>query len=120
MLAEGGMPMRCFAVVGPSQTGKSTLVEKLGALAGGAKKSASPSGLNLCTFDYGGESWCALDTPGSVEAIAHAQNALLTSDACILCVSPAPEEAVLAAPYLRVIEASGTSNETPFRMVILP
>ncbi len=108
MLAEGGMPMRCFAVVGPSQTGKSTLVEKLGALAGGAKKSASPSGLNLCTFDYGGESWCALDTPGSVEAIAHAQNALLTSDACILCVSPAPEEAVLAAPYLRVIEASGT------------
>ncbi|MBC2806353.1 elongation factor G, partial [Rhizobium ruizarguesonis] len=36
------------------------------------------------------------------------QHALLASDACILCVSSAPEEAVLAAPYLRIVEASGT------------
>jgi elongation factor G len=36
------------------------------------------------------------------------QHALLASDACILCVNPVPEEAVLAAPYLRMIEASGT------------
>ncbi|MCG2952990.1 hypothetical protein, partial [Escherichia coli] len=46
--------------------------------------------------------------PGGNEALAHAQDALIASDACILCVSPVPEEAVLAAPYLRVIEASGT------------
>ncbi|MCV9963366.1 elongation factor G [Pararhizobium sp. BT-229] len=100
--------MRCFTVLGPSQTGKSTLVEKLGALEGAPRKSISPYGLNLTEFSFGNEAWCALDAPGGSEALVHAQHALLASDACILCVSPAPEEAVLAAPYLRVIEASGT------------
>ncbi len=100
--------MRCFTILGPSQTGKSTVVEKLAALEGAPKRSVSPYGLGLTEFTFGNEAWCALDTPGSGEALAHAQDALLASDACILCVSPAPEEAVLAAPYLRVIEASGT------------
>jgi elongation factor G len=102
------MRMRCFAVVGPSQTGKTTLVERLGALEGTARKVASPYGLNISQFEFAGEMWCALDAPGSIESLTHAQDALLASDACILCVSPVPEEAVLAAPYLRVIEASGT------------
>lgn len=100
--------MRCFTVLGPSQTGKSTLVEKLGSLGGPPKKSVSPYGLGLTEFEFGNEMWCALDTPGSGEALTHAQHALLASDACILCVSPNPDEAVLAAPYMRVIEASGT------------
>lgn len=100
--------MRCFTVLGPSQTGKSTVVEKLGSLEGNPKKSVSPYGLNLTAFEFGNEAWCALDTPGSGEALVHAQHALLASDACILCVSSAPDEAVLAAPYLRVVEASGT------------
>ncbi|MBW9064091.1 elongation factor G [Rhizobium herbae] len=100
--------MRCFTVLGPSQTGKSTVVEKLGSLEGAPRKSNSPYGLNLTEFTFGSEPWCALDAPGGNEALVHAQHALLASDACILCVSPAPEEAVLAAPYLRVIEASGT------------
>jgi len=100
--------MRCFTVLGPSQTGKSTIVEKLGSLEGAPRKSISPYGLNLTEFSFGNEAWCALDAPGGGEALVHAQHALLASDACILCVSPAPDEAVLAAPYLRVIEASGT------------
>ncbi len=100
--------MRCFTVLGPSQTGKSTVVEKLGSLEGAPGKSSSPYGLNITEFTFGNEAWCALDAPGPNEALAHAQHALLASDACILCVSPAPEEAVLAAPYLRIIEASGT------------
>jgi elongation factor G len=100
--------MRCFTVLGPSQTGKSMLVEKLGSLESPPRKSVSPYGLGLTEFEFGNETWCALDTPGSGEALAHAQHALLASDACILCVSPVPEEAVLSAPYLRVIEASGT------------
>ncbi|NKJ07656.1 elongation factor G [Rhizobium sp. SG741] len=100
--------MRCFTVLGPSQTGKSTVVEKLGSLEGAPRKSSSPYGLNLTEFTFGNEAWCALDAPGSSEALVHAQHALLASDACILCVSSAPEEAVLAAPYLRVIEASAT------------
>jgi len=75
---------------------------------GGAEKIQLPYGLNLTEFTFGNEAWCALDAPGPNEALAHAQHALLASDACILCVSSAPEEAVLAAPYLRVIEASET------------
>ncbi|MGX9992703.1 elongation factor G (plasmid) [Rhizobium sp. Z1P35] len=100
--------MRCFTVLGPSQTGKSTVVEKLGSLEGAPRKSRSPYGLNLTEFTFGNEAWCALDAPGPNEALVHAQHALLASDACILCVSSAPEEAVLAAPYLRIVEASGT------------
>jgi elongation factor G len=100
--------MRCFTVLGPSQTGKSTVVEKLGSLEGSPRKSISPYGLNLLEFTFMNDAWCALDTPGPIEALAHVQHALLTSDACILCVSPAPDEAVLAAPYLKIIEASGT------------
>jgi elongation factor G len=100
--------MRCFTVLGPSQTGKSTVVEKLGSLEGAPRKSTSPYGLNLTEFTFGSEEWCALDTPGPNEALAHVQHALLASDACILCVSPVPDQAVLAAPYLRIIEASGT------------
>jgi elongation factor G len=100
--------MRCFTVLGPSQTGKTTVVDKLGSLEGTPKKSSSPHGLNLTEFTFLDEAWCVLDAPGPIESLHHAQHALLASDACILCVSPVPEEAVLAAPYLRVIEASGT------------
>ena len=100
--------MRCFTVLGPSQTGKTTIVEKLGSLEGTPRKSISPYGLNLTEFNFLNEAWCALDAPGPNEALAHVQHALLASDACILCVSPSPEEAVLAAPYLKIIEASGT------------
>jgi elongation factor G len=100
--------MRCFTVVGPSQTGKTTVVDKLGSLEGIPKKSSSPHGLNFTEFTFLNEPWCALDAPGAIESLPHAQHALLASDACILCVSPVPEEAVLAAPYLRMIEASGT------------
>ena len=89
--------MRCFTVLGPSQTGKSTVVEKLGSLEGAPRKSMSPYGLTLTEFTFGNEAWCALDAPGPNEALAHAQHALLASDACILCVSSAPEGAVLAA-----------------------
>jgi elongation factor G len=100
--------MRCFTVLGPSQTGKTTVVEKLGSLEGTPRKSSSPHGLNLTEFTFGNEAWCALDAPGAAESLPHVQHALLASDACILCVSPVPEEAVLAAPYLKIIEASGT------------
>ena len=100
--------MRCFTVLGPSQTGKSKVIEQLGSLEGRPGLTTTPYGLGLSEFTFLGESWCGLDAPGSNEALAHAQDALLASDAAILCVSPDPEQAVLAAPYLKAIEASGT------------
>ncbi len=100
--------MRCFTVLGPSQTGKSTLVAKLASLEGSPRKYNSPYHLSLAEFEFINEPWCAIDTPGANEALAIAQDSLLASDACILCVSPSPDDAVLAAPYLRAIEASAT------------
>lgn len=100
--------MRCFTVLGPSQTGKSTLVAKLASLEGNPRKSASPYGSSFTEFEFIKEAWCAIDTPGANEALAQAQDSLLASDACILCISPSPDEAVLAAPYLRAVEGSGT------------
>jgi elongation factor G len=99
--------MRCFTVLGPSQSGKSTLAGQLASLEGPRKSSVMPHGLELFTFEFLNEAWCALDTPGSNEALAHVHAALLASDACILCVPSSPDDALLAAPYLRVIEASG-------------
>lgn len=100
--------MRCFSILGPSHGGKTTLADKLASLEGTPRRSETPHGLGVDFFDFLGETWCALDTPGSGEALAHAHDALMASDACILVVSPNPDEAVLAAPYLKAIEASGT------------
>ncbi|MFN3954527.1 MAG: elongation factor G [Pararhodobacter sp.] len=105
--------MRCFTVLGPSQSGKSTLVRRLAALDGGtgdgkpaAVEPLDP--LTLTAFDYLGERWCALDLPGGAEYAAMAQGALMASDAAVLCVPPEPEAAMLCAPWLRAIDAAGT------------
>ena len=99
--------MRCISVLGPSQAGKSTVVAALAGLDGrAASESLDP--LTVTTFSYLGEPWCALDLPGAAEFAAQATGALMASDAAVLVVPPDPEAAMLAAPWLRAIEASGT------------
>ncbi len=100
--------MRCITVLGPSQSGKSTLVQRLGALDGGRATSEAMDPLTITCFEYLGEPWCALDLPGGSEYAALAQGALMASDAAVLVVPPEPDAAMLVAPWLRVIEASGT------------
>jgi len=100
--------MRCFTVLGPSQAGKTTLVRALAALDGDGVATESLGLLSLTEFGYLGERWCALDLPGGADYAALARGPLMASDAAILCVPPDPDAAMLAAPYLRVIEASGT------------
>lgn len=99
--------MRCVSVLGPSQSGKSTLVQALAGLEGrSASEVLEP--VTVTTFAYLGEPWCALDLPGGAEFAAQAAGALMASDAAVLVVPPDPGAAMLAAPWLRVIEASGT------------
>ncbi|MCC5969670.1 MAG: elongation factor G [Pararhodobacter sp.] len=100
--------MRCITVLGPSQSGKSTLVRQLAGLDGGQVASETLDPLTLTEFTYLGEPWCALDTPGGAEYAVLAQGALMASDAAVLVVPPDPDTAMLCAPWLRVIEASGT------------
>ncbi len=99
--------MRCFTVLGPSQSGKTTLVRALGDLEGGSAETSFSDRLSLRTFSYLGETWGALDVAGGTDNLGAAGHALAASDSVVLCVSPDPDAASQAAPYLRLIEQSG-------------
>ena len=98
--------MRCFAVLGPSQSGKTELVKALAALDDPHPRSEAAGHLALTHFRFMGEDWGALDVAGGPEFARMGGAALLAADAAVLCVSPDPEEAVLAAPWLRAVEAA--------------
>jgi elongation factor G len=94
---------RCVAVMGTAGVGKTTLVRGLGALLG-----ASDGRIAVATLTASGETWTLLDCPGAAEFVGDANAALLAADAAVIVVSPHPEDAPLAAPYLRAVEAAGT------------
>ncbi len=99
---------RTIAVVGASNTGKSTLVDRMCGLEGQAHPPAAPGELRVVELTHLGETWQAIDTPGSIELLNVAQDALLAADAAVICVGPDPSAAVLASPYLHAVEAAGT------------
>ncbi|MBN2906569.1 MAG: elongation factor G [Rhodobacteraceae bacterium] len=98
--------MRCFTILGPSQAGKSTLLKALSELEGRPTAADFTDVLSVRQFTFLDEPWAGFDIAGGPDYLGHAGEALAASDAAILCVSPDPEAAVLAAPYLRLIEQS--------------
>lgn len=101
--------MRVFTVLGPSQSGKTELVKALAGLEGGAAAKAETAGhLTLTRFSFMDQPWMAIDLSGGPEFARMSGGALLASDAAVLVVPPDPAQAVLAAPYLRVLEDAGT------------
>jgi elongation factor G len=98
---------RCIVVLGAAGTGKSTLVDKLCGLEGGQAPAATPFEIRPAHFTFIGDDWTALDCPGSLEFMQQAMDAMLVADAAVICVSPQPEQAVLAAPYIRLAESAG-------------
>lgn len=100
--------MRCITVLGPSQSGKSTLTGALARLDGTPPKPESSGPVTLRPFTYLGDPWLAVDIAGGPENLGHAGQALAGSDAAVLCLPPEPEAAVLAAPYIRLVEEAGT------------
>ncbi|MFV0360785.1 elongation factor G [Tropicimonas sp.] len=100
--------MRCFTVLGPSNSGKTTLIEALSSLDSKPVRSEMTEYFAITEFTYLDEPWCAFDIAGGPEYIGFAGEALAASDAAILCVPPDPDAAVLCAPYLRLAEESGT------------
>jgi elongation factor G len=100
--------MRLITVMGPSQSGKTELVKRLAHLDGHPPKVEQAGHLALSRFTFLGEPWCAIDMAGGPEYARMTGQALLAADVAVLCVAPDPDEAVLAAPYLRAIEAAGT------------
>ncbi len=99
--------MRAITVLGPSQSGKSTLAAALAALEGRPSETPVGDGFTLRTFPYLGEDWASFDIAGGTEHLAAAGQALAASDAAVLVVPPDPDAAPQAAPYLRLIEESG-------------
>ena len=100
--------MRVFTVLGPSHSGKSTLVDDLGRLDGpGGTTLKVSDAARLHVFKYLGDDWAAFDIAGGPDNIAYAGPAMAASDAVVLCVPPESDAAVLSAPYLRLIEESG-------------
>lgn len=99
--------MRVFTVLGPSQSGKSTLVEALAGLDGRATKFGFSDTVQLTGFSYLGDDWTAIDVLGGPENLAAAGPALAASDAAVLCVPADAEGAELAAPYLRLVDEAG-------------
>ncbi|MGI9405416.1 MAG: elongation factor G [Hyphomicrobiaceae bacterium] len=93
--------------MGQQGVGKSTLVDHLAAL----EKTAAPPGqgndIRCVRFPFLGDNWAFLDCPGSVELLQKSMDALLVADAAVFVVQPNPDQAVLASPYLRLLERSG-------------
>jgi elongation factor G len=117
---------RAIALVGPAGAGKTSLAEamlfaagasdRLGSTANGSSiGDSSPESrlrggsteLNLYRFDYLGESFSLIDTPGSVGFAADGARALAIADAAIVVVDPDPARATLAAPALRALDELG-------------
>ena len=100
--------MRVFTVLGPSQSGKSTLVDGLIGLEEQRAQALDVAGVaKVSQFSFMDEDWTAIDITGGAENLSSAGPALAASDAAVLCVGADAEAAVLAAPYFRLIEEAG-------------
>ena len=99
--------MRVISVIGPAQSGKTSLTAALSRLdSPGEHLSIAGGALGVQSFRYLGDEWAALDIAGGPDTLAHAGPALAASDAVVLCLPAEAEAAVLAAPYFRLIEAA--------------
>lgn len=100
--------MRVFTILGPSHAGKTTLATALAAMEGPAGKRQDVAGVAAVQpFTFMDEDWAAIDIAGGTETLAEAGPALAASDAAIVCVPADAGAAVLAAPYLRLVEEAG-------------
>ena len=117
---------RAIALIGPAGTGKTSLAEALlyagGAItrqgsveAGTSVGDASPEArarrgsteINLLHFDFLGDRFAIVDTPGGVGFAADGLAALPAVDLAIVVVDPDAARAALAEPFLRRIDELG-------------
>ncbi|MEM7743058.1 MAG: elongation factor G [Pseudomonadota bacterium] len=98
---------KCIAVLGAQGVGKSTLADGLCTLEGGRPPGQQAHEMRVGAFSFLEEAWTVLDCPGSLEFEQQAIDALLVADIAVICVSPNPDHAVLAAPFIRRAERAG-------------
>lgn len=117
---------RCVALVGPYQSGKSTLLEAMlfacgaierrgtqrdGNIVSDASTEARARGmsteLSAAFGDYLGERWHFLDCPGSLEFFQETHAALMAVDVAIVVCEPEIEKAQGIAPLLHLLNERG-------------
>jgi elongation factor G len=120
---------RVIALVGPAGAGKTSLAEamlfaagatdRLGSTANGsstgdsspeARQRGGSTELNLYNFNYLGDQFAIIDSPGSVGFAADGARALALADMAIMVVDPDPARAPLAAPALRALDELGVPH----------
>ncbi len=118
--------VRAVALVGPAGAGKTSLTEamlfasgaitRLGSVEAGttvgdsspeARARRGSTEINLTRFEYLGDKFALIDTPGAVGFVADGYAALGSADMAIVVVDPEPERAALAEPILRRLDALG-------------
>jgi elongation factor G len=115
---------RTIALVGPGGAGKTSLAEALLFAAGAidrqgtvdagtsvgdsspeARARAGSTELNLMHFDFLGDRFAIVDSPGSVGFSADGALAVAVADLAVVVVDPESDRAILAEPALRQLEA---------------
>ena len=126
MAGQPSKGTRVIALVGPAGAGKTSLAEamlfaagatdRLGSTANGssigdsspeARQRGGSTELNLYNFEYLGDQFAVLDSPGSIGFAADGARALAIADVAIVVVDPDPARAPLAAPALRALDELG-------------
>ena len=116
--------VRALALVGPTNAGKTALMEALLEAATGvavrpgevgdsspeAKARGHSVELNLAGFDFMGDRYAIVDCPGSLEFCAEIDAALPAMDLAIVVAEPDPAKAVLLQPTLRELERLGVPH----------
>ena len=121
-----GNQIRTVALVGPAGAGKTSLAEALlfaagaidrqgsvdaGSSVGDASAEARARGgsteFNLMRFDWLGDQFALIDSPGSAGFAADAALAVKAADLALVVIDPDPARAPLVEPVLRQLEAAG-------------
>ena len=127
---------RVIALVGPAGAGKTTLAEAMLFAAGAIDRQGSTANgstvgdfspeararggsteINAMNFDYKGEHYALLDSPGSIGFAADGARGVAVADLAIVVVDPDPARAALAAPSLRMLDELGVPHETTLEIV---
>ena len=121
--------VRALALVGPTNSGKTALLEALMLATGAVERrpdgaaaerigDASPEArahghsveLNLADFEFMGDRFAVIDCPGSLEFCADLDAAVPAVDLAVVVAEPDPAKATLLQPTLRELERLGVPH----------
>lgn len=114
---------RCAAIVGPYQSGKTSLFEALLAATGAiprkgtvkegntvgdtapeARERGASTESSIGHGQFLGESWTFIDTPGGIEFALEARHACLIADVAVVVVEPEAAKAAAVGPMLKFLD----------------